>query len=57
MSSMQELMDRGLPESVLGPVRQSVLEVQGVEVYNQILHSCSTDMLLNAWHIDRVQYT
>jgi hypothetical protein len=50
-------MDRGLPESVLGPVRRSVLEVQGVEVYNQILHSCSTDMLLNAWHIDRVQYT
>jgi divalent metal cation (Fe/Co/Zn/Cd) transporter len=38
LSSLQELMDRGLPESVLGPVRQSVLEVQGVEVYNQILH-------------------
>jgi divalent metal cation (Fe/Co/Zn/Cd) transporter len=29
-------MDRGLPESVLGPVRQSVLEVQGVEGVHEL---------------------
>ncbi|CAM6036228.1 unnamed protein product [Sphagnum compactum] len=34
--SLQELMDRGLPESVLGPVRQSVLEVQGVEGVHEL---------------------
>lgn len=30
---MQELLDMGLPESVLGPVRKTVLEVEGVEVF------------------------
>ncbi|CAK9860253.1 unnamed protein product [Sphagnum jensenii] len=34
--SLQELMDRGLPESVLGPVRQSVLDVQGVEGVHEL---------------------
>ena len=32
--SMQELLDLGLPESVLSPIRKTVVRVDGVEVLN-----------------------
>lgn len=32
--SMQELLDMGLPEPVLSPIRKTVLRVGGVEVLN-----------------------
>lgn len=32
MCSMQELLDRGLPPSILAPIRETVLHVDGVKV-------------------------
>ena len=32
--STQELLDMGLPESVLSPIRKTVVRVDGVEVVN-----------------------
>ncbi|KAG0587956.1 hypothetical protein KC19_2G204300 [Ceratodon purpureus] len=34
--SMQELLDMGLPESVLSPIRETVLQVDGVEGIHQL---------------------
>lgn len=39
---MQELLDKGLPDKVLTPIRKTVLQVEGVEVFN-LTRSLSND--------------
>lgn len=39
---MQELLDKGLPDKVLTPIRKTVLQVEGVEVLN-LTRSLSND--------------